>query len=110
MRTRLLSEDFSAFEAVWNSTTIDQPNGTAVQDLGYIRLDVPGIAPLEFNYHADRLFFLGDLFEVVRYSPVQEAENLRLAEAIFGHLRETAADCFKIWEVMDARKILGRYT
>ena len=110
MRERLLPEDFSAFEAVWNTTTVDQPNGSGVQDLGYIRLDVPGIAPLEFNYHADRLFFLGDLFEVVRYSPVQQTENLQLAEAIFGHLRDTKSDCFKIWEVTDASSLLARYS
>ena len=110
MRDRLLPEDSCAFDMVWNSTTVDLPDGAAAQDLGYIRLDVPGIAPLEFNYHADRLYFLGDLFEVVRYNPVQQAENLQLAEAIFGHLRETQSDCFKIWEVTDASKLLARYT
>jgi len=109
MRARLIPEDYSAFESIWNTARIDQPNGGAVQDLGYIRLEVPGIAPLEFNYHADRLFFLGDLFEVVRYTPIHNAGNLQLTNAIRGHLRETKLDCFKIWEVTDATSILGRY-
>lgn len=109
MSERLTTDDYLTFAQVWHATSIDQPGVSSIDALGYISLSVPGNGSLEFNYHADRLFFLGDLFEIVRFSPVPKPENQTLAETFFGHLKGTEQECFKIWQVTDASTILSRY-
>lgn len=109
MRQRLSPKDYATFAEVWQTASIDRPGSMSVDVLGYIRMEIPGVAPLEFNYHADRLFFLGDLFEIVRFSPLPEPTNQKLAEMFFGHLKDTEQECFKIWQVTDANSVLSRY-
>ncbi|MEZ4672460.1 MAG: helix-turn-helix transcriptional regulator [Anaerolineae bacterium] len=109
MQPRLTPEDYALFEQVWNSTSIEQRDAAPAQELGYICIEVPGMAKVEFNFFADRVFFLGDFFELVRFNPLPMPDNLSMAEMLFGHFRETDQDCFKIWDVTDAERLLARY-
>jgi len=109
MQQRLLPEDFVIFDEVWRTTLIEQPYTAAVQQLGYIRFAVAEDMNVEFNFFADRVFFLGDFFELVRFNPVPTAENQQLALTLFGGFQDSKDDCFKVWEVADANKILSRY-
>ena len=109
MQSRLTPEDYSLFQQVWETTSIEQRDSDPAQELGYICIEIPGMAKVEFNFFADRVFFLGDFFELVRFNPLPMPENLHMAEMLFGHFRNTEQDCFKIWDVMDADHLLARY-
>lgn len=109
MQPRLTPQDYALFERVWETTSVEQRDAAPAQELGYISLDIPGMAKVEFNFFADRVFFLGDFFELVRFNPLPIPENLQMAEMLFGHFRDTGQDCFKIWDVTDADLLLARY-
>jgi hypothetical protein len=109
MQERLLPEDYEVFDAVWKSTSIEQRYTAAMQELGYIRFAVAEAVEIEFNFFADRVFFLGDFFELVRFNPVPTPANQQLAQSLFGIFQDTDESCFKIWEVADAEVILSRY-
>lgn len=110
MQERLLPEDFAVFDEVWQTTSIEQPFTAAMQQLGYIRFSVSAEINVEFNFFADRVFFLGDFFELVRFNPVPTVENQQLALTLFGGFQDTKEECFKVWDVSDATKILARFT
>jgi hypothetical protein len=110
MQQRLLPEDFVIFDAVWRQTSIEQPYTAALQQLGYICFGVAEDINVEFNFFADRVFFLGDFFELVRFNPVPTTENQQLAQTLFGMFQDTQETCFKVWDVADAANILSRYT
>ncbi|MEP6988228.1 MAG: helix-turn-helix transcriptional regulator, partial [Chloroflexota bacterium] len=58
MQERLLAEDYQVFDTVWQSTSIEQRYTAAMQELGYIRFAVGEEVEIEFNFFADRVFFL----------------------------------------------------
>ncbi len=109
MEERLLPEDFVTFDEVWRTTSIEQPYTAALQQLGYIRFAIAAEINVEFNFFADRVFFLGDFFELVRFNPVPTAENQQLALTIFGAFQDSKEECFKVWDVANAANILSRF-
>ena len=110
MQERLLPEDYAIFEAVWRNTSIEQRYTAAMQELGYICFSVAEDVNIEFNFFADRVFFLGDFFELVRFNPVPTPANQQLAQVLFGGFQDSTESCFKVWEVANAANILSRYS
>jgi len=95
-------EDFQRFKQVWNSvkTMIDNDEHASYLDENQpywnrVTIGIEG-ENIDFVLTENRSYYLDEMFDTIRYVPVETPENIERAKKIFE--KRYTGECIKIWE------------
>jgi transcriptional regulator with XRE-family HTH domain len=95
-------DDFQRFKEIWNGvkTMIDNDEHASYLDKNQpywnrVTIEIEG-ETIDFVLTENRSYFLDEMFDTIRYVPVETPENIERAKKIFE--KRYTGKCIKIWE------------